>query len=193
MRTLVLASTSPYRLQLMRQLELSFHVDSPRYKEQMDPTVSAELLVKHQALQKARSLAEKYADALIIGSDQVFVDARHRVLGKPGSTEKAIEQLMEMQGRKHTFYTGLAVYDSASGESMAEFETFSVFMRKLTEAQIKHYVSKENPVDCAGSFKIEGLGIALMEKMSGNDYTSLIGLPLILLVNMLSHFGVEVL
>ena len=193
MRTLVLASTSPYRLQLMRQLELSFHVSAPLYKEKMDPSVSAELLVKHQALQQAKSIAEKYNDALIIGSDQVFVDARHRVLGKPGTQEKAIEQLMEMQGRKHTFYTGLAVHDSATGESLTEFETYSISMRKLTEKQIKHYVAKENPVDCAGAFKIEGLGIALMEQMSGNDYTSLIGLPLILLVNMLSHFDVEVL
>lgn len=193
MRTLVLASTSPYRLQLMRQLELNFHVAAPLYKERMDSSVSAELLVKHQALQKAKSLAAKYDDALIIGSDQVFVDARHRVLGKPGSTEKAVEQLMEMQGRKHTFYTGLAVYDSASGDSITEFDTFTVAMRELSEEQIKHYVTKENPVDCAGSFKIEGLGIALMEKMAGNDYTSLIGLPLILLVNMLSRFDVEVL
>ncbi len=193
MRTLVLASTSPYRMQLMRQLELNFHVAAPLYKEQMDTSVSAELLVKHQALQKAQSLADKYDDALIIGSDQVFVDARHRVLGKPGSSEKAVEQLMDMQGRKHTFYTGLAVYDSATGDSVTEFETFSVSMRQLSEEQVKHYVEKENPVDCAGSFKIEGLGIALMEKMEGNDYTSLIGLPLILLVNMLSRFDIEVL
>ncbi len=193
MRTIVLASTSPYRMQLMRQLELSFHVAAPRYKEQMTASVSAELLVKHQALQKAKSIADQYDNALIIGSDQVFVDARHRVLGKPGTPEKAVEQLMEMQGRKHTFYTGLAIHDSASGDSVTEFETFSVTMRELTEKQIKHYVEKENPVDCAGSFKIEGLGIALMEKMAGNDYTSLIGLPLILLVNMLSHFDVEVL
>jgi len=100
---------------------------------------------------------------------------------------------LEMQGRKHTFYTGLAIYDSASGESLTEFDTFSVTMRELTEAQIKHYVAKENPVDCAGSFKIEGLGIALMEKMSGNDYNTLIGLPLILLVDMLRHFDIEVL
>jgi len=144
-------------------------------------------------LQKAKSIAAKYDNALIIGSDQVFVDARHRVLGKPGTTEKAIEQLMEMQGRKHTFYTGLAIYDSASGDSLMEFDTFTVSMRKLTEEQIKHYVTKENPIDCAGSFKIEGLGIALMDQMAGNDYTSLIGLPLILLVNMLSRFDVEVL
>ena len=193
MRTIVLASTSPYRMQLLRQLELNFHVSAPLYKEQMDTSVSAELLVKHQALQKAKSIAGTYQDALIIGSDQVFVDSRHRVLGKPGTPEKAVAQLLEMQGRKHTFYTGLAIYDSASGDSLTEFDTFSVSMRHLTEEQIKHYVERENPIDCAGSFKIEGLGIALMEKMAGNDYTSLIGLPLILLVNMLSHFDVEVL
>lgn len=193
MRTIVLASTSPYRMQLLRQLELNFHVAAPLYQEQMDTSVSAELLVKHQALQKAKSIADKYHDSLIIGADQVFVDARHRVLGKPGTPEKAVEQLMEMQGRKHTFYTGLAIHDSASGDSATEFETFTVSMRELTEQQIRHYVDKENPVDCAGSFKIEGLGIALMEKMAGNDYTSLIGLPLILLVNMLRHFDVEVL
>jgi septum formation protein len=177
----------------MRQLELNFHVAAPLYKEKMDPSVSAELLVKHQALQKAKSLGDKYDDALIVGSDQVFVDARHRVLGKPGTKEKAIEQLLEMQGRKHIFYTGLAIFDSASGESLVEFDTYSVSMRELTEDQIEHYVEKENPIDCAGSFKIEGLGIALMEKMDGNDYNSLIGLPLILLVNMLSRFDVEVL
>ncbi len=193
MRTLVLASTSPYRLQLMRQLELPFHAAAPLYKEQMDPGVSAELLVKHHALEKAISLADQYENALIIGADQVFVDARHRVLGKPGSPGKAIEQLMEMQGRKHTFYTGLALYDSADGSSLVEFETFSVTLRALTETQIKHYVTREEPFDCAGSFKIEGLGIALMEEMSGSDYTSLIGLPLILLVNMLSYFQVDVL
>ncbi|MGK2906418.1 MAG: Maf family protein [Desulfuromonadales bacterium] len=193
MRTLVLASTSPYRLHLMRQLELSFHVAAPSYKERMESNVSAELLVKHQALQKAKSIAKKYDNALIIGSDQVFVDARNRVLGKPGTPEKAIQQLLEMQGRKHTFYTGLAIYDSASGECLTEFDTFSVSLRELTAAQIKHYVAKENPVDCAGSFKIEGLGIALMERMSGNDYNTLIGLPLILLVDMLRHFDVEVL
>ena len=90
MRTLVLASTSPYRLHLMRQLELIFHVAAPTYKERMESNVSAELLVKHQALQKAKSIAKKYDNALIIGSDQVFVDARHRVLGKPGTPEKPL-------------------------------------------------------------------------------------------------------
>jgi len=193
MRTLVLASTSPYRLQLMRQLELTFQVAAPQYKERLDPDIAPELFVKHQALQKALSLQERYPDALIIGSDQVFVDARQRMLGKPGGAEEAVAQLMEMQGRRHTFYTGVALFDSLSGEQQVEFETFSVTLRSLTEEQVRHYVERENPVDCAGSFKIEGLGIALMESMEGRDYTSLIGLPLIRLVEMLGHFGIHTL
>lgn len=193
MRTLVLASTSPYRLKLLRQLELPFHVAAPQFKEHLDPGVSPELLVRHQALQKARSLSERYPDALIIGADQAFVDSRHRVLGKPGGTEQAVAQLMEMQGRTHVFYTGVAVFDSASGAYQATCETFTVTLRPLTEAQIRSYVTRENPLDCAGSFKVEGLGIALMESMEGADYTTLIGLPLIRLVDMLKEFDVAVL
>jgi septum formation protein len=193
MRTLILASTSPYRLQLMRQLGLSFQVAAPLFKEQLDQSVSPELLVRHQALQKARSLAERYPDALIIGADQAFVDSRHRVMGKPGDSEQAVAQLMEMQGRAHVFYTGLALFDSASDAYQATCETFTVTLRPLTEAQVRAYVDRENPVDCAGSFKVEGLGIALMEKMAGDDYTTLIGLPLIRLTDMLGEFGVAVL
>ena len=193
MRTLVLASTSPYRLKLLRQLELSFHVAAPLFQEQLDQSVSPELLVRHQALHKAKSLAGRYPDALIIGADQVFVDARHRILGKPGNAEQAVAQLLDMQGKTHTFYTGVAVFDSASGSHFATCETFNVTLRPLTETQIKTYVARENPIDCAGSFKIEGLGIALMEKMDGRDYTALIGLPLIRLVEILKQFEVDVL
>lgn len=193
MRTLVLASTSPYRLKLLRQLELPFHVAAPLFAEQLDQSVSPELLVRHQALHKAKSLAGRYPDALIIGADQVFVDARHRILGKPGSSEQAIAQLLDMQGKTHTFYTGVAIFDSASGSHFATCETFNVTLRALSEAQIRTYVARENPIDCAGSFKVEGLGIALMEKMDGRDYTALIGLPLIRLTEMLKDFGVDVL
>jgi len=193
MRTIVLASTSPYRLQLLRQLGLNFSVAAPLFQEQLDQGVSPELLVRHQALHKAKSLAGRYPDALIIGADQVFVDARHRVIGKPGSAEQAVAQLLEMQGRTHTFYTGLAVFDSASGAYQATCETFAVTLRPLAEEQVRRYVARDNPVDCAGAFKIEGLGIALMEQLEGRDYTALIGLPLIRLVEFLQHFEVEVL
>lgn len=191
MRTIVLASTSPYRRKLLRQLGLPFEAAAPPFVEKIDPSISPELLVKHLALQKAESLRQRYPDALIIGSDQVFVDPRGRILGKPGSQEKAVEQLKAMAGHRHTFFTGLALVDSADSETVVDCATFTVTLRDLDDRQIRAYVRRENPIDCAGSFKIEGLGIALMESLEGRDYTSLIGLPLILLTDMLRHFGVE--
>jgi septum formation protein len=193
MRSVVLASTSPYRLHLLRQLEIPFHVTAPLFHETIEQGVAPELLVKYLALQKAKSLREKHPDALIIGADQVFVDARGRILGKPGTPEKAVEQLRFMAGRSHTFYTGLAVYDSAADHALCDFATFTVTLRPLSEEKIRAYVRRENPVDCAGSFKIEKLGIALMEQTKGDDYTALIGLPLIKLTDFLMQFGVDVL
>lgn len=193
MRTIVLASTSPYRRQLFEQLEIPFITAAPLYVENLDQGVSPELLVKHLAYHKAVSLRKHYPDALIIGSDQVFVDARQRILGKPGTVDRAVAQLKAMGGRSHTFYTGVALLDSRTGESVVDYATYTVTLRALSEEQIRSYVRRESPIDCAGSFKIEGLGIALMERMEGEDYTSLIGLPLIKLVDMLQQFGVEVL
>lgn len=193
MRTIVLASTSPYRSQLLQQLQLPFVAAVPRFEEVIEQGVAPELLVKHLATGKAESLSSLYPDALIIGADQVFIDTRNRILGKPGDAEKAEAQLRGMAGKTHTFYTGVAVHDSSSGESIADFATYTVSLRRLEEDQIRSYVARENPVDCAGSFKIEGLGIALMERMEGEDYTSLIGLPLIKLIHILEQFGVRVL
>jgi septum formation protein len=144
-------------------------------------------------LGKAESLAEQYPDALVIGADQVFVDQRGRALGKPGTAEAAEAQLRRMSGRSHTFYTGLALVDNRDGSHQCDFATFSVTLRQLSRERIANYVRREQPVHCAGSFMIEGLGIALMEKMEGDDYTSLIGLPLIKLVTMLEQFGVSIL
>ncbi|GAB6081135.1 nucleoside triphosphate pyrophosphatase [Desulfuromonas carbonis] len=193
MRQLVLASTSPYRKQLLQQLGLPFITASPLYFEELDQTVAPELLVKHLALHKAESLAKHFPEALIIGADQVFVDARRRIVGKPGSPERAVEQLKGMAGRSHTFYTGIALFDAAAQTVATDFDTFTVTLRQLTETQIRSYVERENPVDCAGSFKIEGLGIALMDHLDGRDYTTLIGLPLIKLTQMLEQFGVHIL
>lgn len=192
-RRLVLASTSPYRRQLFGQLGLDFVAAAPRFEEYLDSRLAPELLVRHLALEKARSLVPDYPDALIIGADQVFVDSRNQMVGKPGSREAAIRQLTGMQGRSHTFYTGLAVVDSAAGTAKSICEPFTVTLRPLDEAQIRRYVEREAPLDCAGSFKIEGLGIALMERLEGRDYTALIGLPLIRLVELLGQCGVEVL
>lgn len=193
MRTVVLASTSPYRMQLMRQLGIPFHVTPPLYEEQIDQRIAPELLVKHFAAHKARSLAEKHPDALILGADQVFADPRGRIHGKPGGLEQAAVQLREMAGKTHTFYTGISLYDAASGEALTDCDQYSVTLRKLSAAQIHTYLEREQPFDCAGSFKIEGLGISLMERMSGDDYTTLIGLPLIKVVDFLAYFGVNVL
>lgn len=193
MRQLVLASTSPYRRQLLEQLQLEFTAVPPEFEERIDSSVDPELLVKHLALGKAQSLMERYPDALIIGSDQVFVDAQGRSLGKPGTLEQAFHQLRQMAGQTHTFYTGLAVVDSSSGSIASDVATYSVTLRHLSDEQILDYLRREQPFDCAGSFKIEGLGIALMERMSGEDYTALIGLPLIKLVTLLQQAGIPVL
>jgi septum formation protein len=193
MKTVVLASASPYRLQLLRQLGIPFHVAPPLFEEKIDQEVAPELLVKHLAAHKARSLKDKYPESLIIGADQVFADPRGRIHGKPDTMEKAARQLREMSGKSHTFYTGISVYDSASDESLTDFSTYTVTLRKLTAEQIANYLQREQPFDCAGSFKVEGLGIALIERMEGEDYTTLIGLPLIKTVDFLAHFGVAVL
>lgn len=191
MRTLVLASTSPYRRKLLRQLELPFLAAAPRSVEELDQNVAPELLVKHLATQKAQSLVSHYPNALIIGADQVFVDQRGRIIGKPGSAAEAVEQLKGMTGRSHIFYTGLCVLESMTGKLVSDFETFSVTLRDLSDVEIEEYVRRENPVDCAGSFRIEGLGVALMQEMSGRDHNTLIGLPLIKLVDILQQFDVR--
>ncbi|SEA06819.1 septum formation protein [Desulfuromusa kysingii] len=193
MRTIILASTSPYRQQLLQQLDLPFIAVAPTFIEEIDPNVAPALLVRHLALGKAQSLAETYPDALIIGADQVFVDQRRRPLGKPGNLQAAFQQLKQMVGRTHSFYTGLTLLDSRSGVVQVDYATYSVTFRQLSDDQIFNYLQREKPFDCAGSFKIEGLGIALMEKMSGEDYNSLIGLPLIKLVSMLAVAGVNIL
>jgi MAF protein len=193
MKTVVLASTSPYRLQLLRQLGIPFHVAPPLYEEQIDQEVAPGLLVKHMACNKARSLGEKYPESVIIGADQVFADPRGRIHGKPGTFEKAVKQLREMSGKSHTFFTGISLFDSSSGETLTDFSTYTVTLRKLSGDQIRNYLQREQPFDCAGSFKVEGLGISLIEKMRGDDYTTLIGLPLIKTIDFLNYFGVTVL
>ena len=192
-RSIVLASTSPYRRALLAQLGVDFTVVAPDYDEVIEQNIAPQLLVKHLALHKALSVRGDFPDAVIIGSDQVFVDGRGMIMGKPGSAAAARRQLQAMAGHSHTFYTGLAVVDDRSDMALCDYVTFEVTLRQLTAQQIACYVEREQPLGCAGSFKIEALGIALMEKMSGDDYTSLIGLPLIRLTEMLEQCGIDVL
>ncbi len=190
-RSIILASSSPYRRELLSRLNLDFEALSPEFIETIDPGIAPELQVKHLALGKARSLVKSCPAALIIGSDQVFCDASGRVLGKPGDMAGAQRQLERMAGKKHHFYTGLALVDSVTGRTQVTSVTSTVVLRDLSRTQIRHYLERERPFDCAGSFKVEGLGIALMEQVSGSDYTALIGLPLIALTSMLQQFGID--
>ncbi len=190
MRRIVLASTSPFRRELMERLGIPFETAEPLFEENVEPGDEPAELVKRLALGKAMSLAPTYDDALIIGSDQVFV-AGGEIVGKPGSVERAREQLRMMSGGTHTFHTGLAVVDTASGVTHTVAVPFTVILRDLTDGEIDEYIRRDDPLSCAGSFKIEGLGIALMERLEGVDFTSLIGLPLIALVSILREMGVN--
>lgn len=189
-RSIVLASTSPYRRALLERLGLPFTTIAPRVDETRLPGEAPDALVQRLAEAKARAAALGHPDALIIGSDQVAcID--DQVLGKPGGRERAIEQLAQAAGRMVTFLTGLCLLDSASGEAQIGMEPFRVHFRTLTSEQVEGYVERERPFDCAGSFKSEGLGIALFERLEGDDPNALVGLPLIRLVSMLAAAGVD--
>lgn len=187
---LVLASSSTYRAELLTRLQLPFVSASPHIDESALPNEAPEQLVKRLAQQKAEALSETYTNHLIIGSDQVAV-FNETILGKPGTRERAIEQLMSFQGHSVQFLTGLCVLNTTTHEARVLCEPFMVHFRTLPRTVVERYVDKEQPLDCAGSFKSEGLGICLFEKLEGHDPNSLIGLPLIQLCNMLEYFGVS--
>ncbi|AOS98034.1 Maf-like protein YceF [Microbulbifer aggregans] len=187
-RQLILASSSPYRRQLLQRLQLPFECSSPHINEEATVGETPEALAGRLASEKAQALAARFPDALIIGSDQV-ADLQGQALGKPGNLETAREQLLACSGEQVVFHTGLSLLDTATGQQRTEVDRFTVHFRKLSEQQILNYLNREQPFDCAGSFKVEGLGIALFEKMEGSDHNSLIGLPLIRLVSLLSEFG----
>ncbi len=190
---LVLASTSPYRRELLGRLGLPFSTCSPNIDETRLSGESPAELVRRLSEAKARAgAAQLSANALVIGSDQVAV-IDDEVLGKPGDFERACAQLARLSGRRVTFLTGLCLYNSARDEHQSEVVPFTVVFRALSKTQIEHYVEREQPFNCAGSFKSEGLGVALFERMEGDDPSALIGLPLIRLTSMLDAEGCSVL
>lgn len=191
MAAIILASSSRYRQQLLYKLGLDFDCTSPDIDESPLPNEGPQALVRRLAEQKARAVATGIPQGLIIGSDQVCVN-QGRILGKPGTRERARAQLLAASGQVVTFYTGLAVLDAASGELHSLVEPFAVHFRTLNETQVDRYLDREPALDCAGAFKCEGLGISLFERMDGRDPNSLVGLPLIGLVELLARFGVEV-
>ena len=192
MLPLVLASSSAYRRTLLERLHLPFICQAPQIDESALPGESAEQLVRRLAEQKARALAGQYPRHLIIGSDQAATLADGRILGKPHDFARAREQLRAASDSSVTFYTGLCLYNSQSGQSQVACIPFTVHFRALDDARIERYLRLEQPYDCAGSFKSEGLGVSLFRSTEGEDATSLIGLPLIRLIDMLLAEGVQV-
>ncbi|WP_429125123.1 Maf family protein [Aeromonas veronii] len=188
-QNLILASTSRYRKALLEKLGLPFECAAPDVDERPLADESAQELVARLARAKAQAIANRHDHGLIIGSDQVCV-CNGRILGKPGTIDNAIAQLMVAQGRSVTFYTGLCVVNAATGKAHQLVEPFTVHFRNLDEAAIRRYVEAELPLDCAGSFKCEGMGIVLFKGLEGRDPNALIGLPLIGLLELLERHGI---
>lgn len=191
-RSLVLASTSPYRRQLLARLGLVFVCAAPDVDETPRPGEAFEHTARRLAELKTRVVAPRFPDALIIGSDQVASCAGER-MGKPGNHENALTQLRHMSGRTTRFDTAVCVLDATRGKLVARTVSCEVRFRELADAQIEEYLRREQPYDCAGSAKSEGLGIALIAAMHTSDPTSLIGLPLIALTELLAELGQPVL
>ncbi|MFN3566555.1 MAG: Maf family nucleotide pyrophosphatase [Burkholderiaceae bacterium] len=192
MPRIVLASTSPYRRELLQRLRLPFEVLAPRVDEAALVAETPHATALRLARAKADEVAARVSDALVIGADQV-ADVEGAALGKPGSHEAALDQLERMQGRTIVFHTALAVVDAARGTAIVDCVPTSVRFRRLPRAALEAYLRAERPYDCAGAAKIEGLGIALVEAVESDDPTALIGLPLIRLTSMLEEFGAQVL
>ncbi len=188
---LVLSSTSPFRKALLERLGIPFTTASPDIDESHHNGETPEELVCRLAQEKAQAVAGEHTSALIIGSDQVAcIDGR--ILGKPGNRENAIAQLENASGKRVSFYTGLCLFNSAEGNHQVLCEPFHVHFRDLSHSMIERYLDAEEPYNCAGSFKSEGLGIALFERLEGDDPNALIGLPLIRLITMLANEGIKI-
>jgi len=187
---LVLGSTSRYRRELLGRLRLAFDVVAPEVDETPRPGEAPAALAQRLALAKARAVAASRPEAVVIGSDQV-ADLDGEPIGKPGTHERAVEQLRRMSGRTVIFQTALAVVRSATGFEQADLAPVRVRFRQLSDAEIEHYLRLEQPYDCAGSAKSETLGIALLEAIESDDPTALVGLPLIRTARMLRAAGLD--
>ncbi len=188
---LILASTSPYRRELLNRLGLAFDVENPQTDETPLPGETPEPLSLRLSEAKARAVANLYPDALIIGSDQVAtVDGK--IFGKPGNHQNAVEQLRELSGKTVNFFTGLCLLNAQTGKADVRGIPTLVTFRQLTDSEIENYLRREPAYNCAGSAKSEGLGIALLSSMRGEDPNALVGLPLIALCDMLRRQGMAV-
>lgn len=191
-RQLILASTSVYRRELLSRLAIPFTVCAPHVDEQPLPDEAPRHIAVRLALAKAQAVAIQHPDAVVIGSDQV-ADLHGQALGKPGTHERAASQLRAMRGHTVVFQTALAVVCQHTGFSAVDLAQVNVRFRPLTDAEIEHYLLAEQPYDCAGSAKSEGLGIALLDDISSDDPTALVGLPLIRTARMIRAAGIRLL
>lgn len=189
---LVLGSTSPFRKALLQRLHINFECDSPDIDEIPLPDEPVEDMVVRLAIAKAQAISARHSDSLIIGSDQSAV-LNGEKLSKPGNFENAFKQLTRASGQKITFQTGLCLLNTCTGNVQSSCVPYTVVFKELTPNMIENYLRKEEPYNCAGSFKSEGLGIALFERFEGADPNALIGLPLIELVNFLGNEGFSIL
>ena len=189
---LVLGSTSPFRKALLERLHIKFECDSADIVETPLENETVEDMVVRLAISKAKAIADRHPDSLIIGSDQSAV-LNGEKLSKPGNFDNAVRQLQNASGRRIVFQTGLCLLNTHSGNVQTAVVPYTVVFRQLTSEMIENYLKKEQPYNCAGSFKSEGLGIALFEKFEGEDPNALIGLPLIKLTEFLENEGFSVL
>jgi len=189
---IVLASTSRYRRALLERLGLAFEVVAPDYDEELEKSALAALTPDALSLAlahgKARSVASQRPDALVIGSDQIAVIDGHR-LDKPHTEERARAQLALLAGRTHRLVTSVVVMHAGSGRTLEHVDVHELAMRPLTPAQIADYVARDAPLDCAGAYRVESLGVALFEGMRGDDATAIVGLPLTAVTRMLAAMG----
>ena len=184
-----LASTSPFRKELLQRLGIAFLTAAPDVDESALANETAAALVRRLSESKARAVAASH-QGLIIGSDQVAT-TDSGILGKPGTHERAFEQLRNLSGKRVTFQTGLCLLNTGTDRALLDVIPYTVKFRELGDKQIERYLRHDQPYHCAGSFKSEGLGIALFEYMEGSDPTALIGLPLIRLTRMLAQSGID--
>lgn len=191
-RPLILASTSRYRRELLARLHLPFDVQPPEVDETARIGESPRELAERLALEKAQAVAARFPEAVVIGSDQV-ADLAGEALGKPGDHARATAQLRRMRGQTLVFQTAVAVVCQATGFVQRDLAPVRVVFRELSDAAIEHYLQAEQPYDCAGSAKSEGLGIALLSAIDSDDPTALVGLPLIRTCRMLRSAGVDLL
>ncbi|WP_151172575.1 Maf family protein [Pseudoalteromonas ruthenica] len=186
----ILASSSPFRQQLLKKIIPEFTHFSPDIDETPEHNEAPEVLVRRLALAKANAAQQHYNKGIVIGSDQVAVH-QGDILGKPHTVARAQQQLARFSGDEVTFLTSLALLDLETDKTQVVVEPFTVQFRTLSEQQIANYIAKEQPLNCAGSFKSEGLGVCLFARMQGNDANSLIGLPLLQLNTMLLNWQID--